>query len=107
MTKQLRPIQDADLVALPGADIVRSGLKELRGDTLGESALLVLIASLRLMQLGLEVPTRNDIAGPWEHKLYSLLETTHREAAYSRYNSLLRRMASFVHCLEQQVYHAL
>jgi len=97
------PIQEDDLTSLPGADLVLAGLKELREGEPGECGLLVLIAFSRLVRLGLEVPARNDLERPLEHLLYARLEITHASDAYSRYNSLLRSMASFARALEQQV----
>ncbi len=87
---------------LPGADLVLAGLNELGEAVPGECGLLVLLASPRLRSVGLQVPVRIDIRRPVEHQLYELLEMSHGENAYSRYNSLLRRMASFAHSLEQQ-----
>ena len=83
------------LTGLPGADLFVSGLDDLRNGDFTENALLVLIASPRLRGLGFAVPERTDIARPYEHQLYSLLEETHGEAAYSRYGSLIRRIVSF------------
>ena len=103
MTLRHDLIPEDDLVGLPGADLVLAGLKELREGEPGEYGLLVLIASPRLNRLGLEVPTRNDISSPVEHQLYARLEISHESNAYSHYNSLLRRMASFSHALEQRV----
>src|SRR5438552_13488359 len=102
MTERLEPIREEHLNGLPGADIVRTGLQELREGAAGECGLSVLIASPSLIRLGIEVPTANNIPRPWEHQLYSLLESTHANGAYSRYNSLLRRMASFLHALAQE-----
>jgi len=84
-----------DLAGLPGAELVLRGLEEVRGAEPTECALLVLIAAPRLRGLGLEVPERDDIPGPYEHQLYALLERTHGDAAYSRYGSLIRRIVSF------------
>jgi hypothetical protein len=106
MTKHRDLIQDEELAGLPGADMVLAGLKELHEGEPGEYGLLVLIASPRLTRLGLRIPSRNDIARPLGHQLYARLELTHEEAAYSHYNSLLRRMASFSHSLEQRINQA-
>lgn len=91
------------LSGLPGAEIVESGLRDLRAGERTESALLVLIAGPRMKRLGLEIPERSDIARPYEHALYALLEETQGDGAYSRYNSLIRRIVSFSRALEQQV----
>jgi hypothetical protein len=67
-----------------------------------ENALLVLIAAPRLRRLGFEIPDRPDIERPYEHRFYELLEATHGASAYSRYNSLLRRIVSFCRALEHR-----
>src|SRR5439155_20489635 len=85
--------------SLPGGDLVERGLRELRAGQRTESGLLVLIASPRLMALGIDVPARHDILRPYEHRLYELLDDTHGAGAYSRYNSLIRRIVSFSHLL--------
>ena len=91
-----------DLTGLPGADRVLSGLQEFDRSELTENGLLLLVASPRLRRLGFEIPERPDIARPYEHQLYALLERTHGEGAYSRYNSLLRRIVSFCRALEHR-----
>ena len=90
-----------ELESLPGADLVLTGLRELQEKEPGECGLLVLIASTSLRSLGINVPERMDVPLPYEHQLYSLLEATHGDGAYSRYNSLLRRIIGFEHALEQ------
>ena len=91
-----------ELTGLPGAELVIPGLEEISRAEPTEYALLLLIASPRLRSLGYEIPERADIARPYEHQLYGLLERTHGPAAYSRYNSLLRRIVSFCRALEHQ-----
>ena len=93
---------DGDLDGLPGAELVSRGLRELADPDPTESALLVLIAGPRLRRLGFIVPGRGDIPLPYEHRLYELLEEKHGAGAYSRYNSLLRRLDSLCHALERE-----
>ena len=90
-----------ELSGLPGAELVLAGLHEIERAEPTESALLVLVAAPRLRRLGFEIPGRPDIPRPYEHRLYDLLEKEHGAAAYSRYNSLLRRIVSFCHALER------
>ncbi len=92
-----------DLADLPGAELVLPGLREVRQPGVTECGLLVLIAAPRLQRLGLEVPDRPDIPQPYEHRLYELLEETHGDGAYSRYNSLIRRLTSFSSALEHRL----
>ena len=93
----------AEFAGLPGGDLVVRGLSDLKSGHLTEYALLVLVAEPRLALLGI-FPCKNtpEPSRPVEHALYSLLEDTYGEDAYSRYNSLLRRMASFAHALERE-----
>src|SRR5579862_2850711 len=97
---------DADLATkfdgLPGAELVLSGIAELQAAEPTECSLLALIARPRLRREGVEIPARPDFPQPYEHALYSLLEQTHGDDAYGRYNSLLRRLNSFCHALEQR-----
>ena len=97
--KSDKPENIRELDDLPGADLVLRGLKELEGAELGECGLLVLAASPRLRSLGINVPERPEVPLPYEHQLYAFLEITHRDGAYSRYNSLMRRIVSFENAL--------
>src|SRR4051794_40534337 len=101
MTPESEPVPD-DLARLPGADLVITGLEEIDRAAPTESALLLLVASPRLRRLGFRIPERPDIPRPYEHRLYDLLEKQCGAAAYSRYNSLLGRIVSFCHALEQR-----
>src|SRR3954467_4424796 len=78
--------------AAPGADLVESGLADLRAGRETVAALLVSSGAPRLSHLGFDVPT--PIATP-EHRLYSVLAGQFGDAAHSRYNSLVRRLVSF------------
>ena len=93
---------ESEFAGLPGGDFVQCGLNDLVAGNLSESALLVLIAGPRLRRLAIDVPVPSDIQRPFEHRLYELLEGTHGERAYSRYNSLIRRIVSFSRALEHQ-----
>ena len=86
---------------LPGAELVEQGLADLRENRKTDCAWLVLIASPRLMRLGISI-TVPDWPRPYEHQLYDLLEERLGDGAHSRYNSLLRRMASYAHALERE-----
>jgi hypothetical protein len=88
---------------LPGAELVSKGLYDLEAGIVSEESLLVMVASPRLKSLGIDVPVLSEISLPYEHALYSLLEDTHGADAYSRYNSLVRRIVSFSRALEREV----
>ncbi len=77
---------------LPGADLVRDGLRDLASGVESVEALLVSIGAPRLHQLGLDVPEPVPDA---EHRLYELLARDGPDAAHSRYNSLVRLLVSF------------
>ena len=82
----------ADLHALPGGDLVETGLRDLEEQRVSDEALLVSIGRSRLIQLGLDVPTGFDDA---EHRLYDRLSERFGDAAHGRYNALVRRLVSF------------
>jgi hypothetical protein len=79
--------------ALPGGDIIDTGLQDLREGRETIEALLVAIGAPRLRQLGLPVPDRLPTSP--EHRLYDLLVEDDVDTAHSRYNSLIRRLVSF------------
>ncbi len=88
---------------LPGAELIEQGIRDLQEQKLTEHALLVLVGEPRLRSLHIQFPPfRPPIAGPVEHALYDLLELSHGEEAFNRYNTLLRRMTSFAHALERE-----
>jgi hypothetical protein len=78
--------------ALPGADLIREGLRDLARGTESIAALLVLIGAPRLRELGLDVP---DTPYFPEDRLYERLVALHGDAAHSQYNALIRRLVSF------------
>jgi hypothetical protein len=82
---------------LPGADLVRSGLADLRRGVESVESLLVSIGAPRLTALGLEVPKPFPQA---EHRLYELLSRDDPDGAHSQYNALLRRLVSFERAAE-------
>lgn len=89
------------LCSLPGDELVRQGLADLKGDRLTELALLVLIAAPQLNRLGLDVAPRPSLR-PYEHQLYARLEERLGTAAFSYYNSLIRRVVSYTHARERE-----
>ena len=86
----------SDWLGLPGADLVRQGLHDLRVGKESEQALLVAIGAPRLRRLGIDVPV---LEAP-EHQLYDLLAREEPNSAHSRYNALIRRLVSFERALE-------
>jgi hypothetical protein len=90
---------------LPGAELLRDGLADLRAGRESEFALVVEIAAPRLRALGFDVPQHpHDESfgedGTPEHRLYSLLAQRPDGGAHSYYNALLARIASFARAAE-------
>ena len=82
---------------LPGAEIVREGLRDLERGVESVPALLVSIGAPRLRRLGIAVGT--GVPSP-EHRLYALLQRDFGDAAHARYNAWIRRLVSFERALE-------
>jgi hypothetical protein len=79
--------------ALPGADLIRDGLRDLANGVESIESLLVLVGAPRLRDLGFDVPDDT----PWfpEDRLYWKLDAIHGDAAHSQYNALIRKLVSF------------
>lgn len=89
-----------DYYALPGGELVDRGLVDLQAGTPSVEALLVAIASQRLRRVGVHVPEHG--IEDAELRLYAALAHEIPAEAYSRYNSLLRRLDSFASALERE-----
>ena len=89
------------LAGLPGEELVRKGLVDLGAGEVTAEACLVSIASPRLRQRGL-LSGGATLVPDAELALYQLLGKAEGDA-YSRYNSLLRRLVSFEHALDRFV----
>jgi hypothetical protein len=85
-----------DVSALPGAELVEAGLRDLAAGEETVESLLVSIGSPRLRRLGLAVPPAFDDA---ETRLYLRLARDDEDSAHSRYNALVRRLVSFERAL--------
>lgn len=83
--------------ALPGAELIRDGLRDLANGVESIESLLVLIGAPRLRRLGFDVPDTPDYP---EDRLYALLATEDSDSAHSRYNALIRRLVSFERAAE-------
>lgn len=83
---------------LPGDDLIRQGIADLRAGKESTAALLVCIGAPRLRRLGLELP--NNLPPNPEHRLYDLLAESDQDSAHSRYNALLRKLVSFERAAE-------
>jgi hypothetical protein len=84
---------------LPGSEILREGLRDLRAGVASVHALLVQIARPRLERLGIELPGGvSDV--DVELTLYRRLREEAAEDAYGQYNAWLRRLARLCRALE-------
>ena len=86
--------------ALPGADLIREGLRDLAAGVESVPALLVLVGAPWLRDLGYEIVDPFESAEFPEHRLYDLLAREHDDEAHSRYNALIRRLVSFERAAE-------
>jgi len=83
--------------ALPGAELIRSGLDDLARGVESIPALLVLIGAPRLRRLGFDVA---DTPYFPEDRLYELLAREDSDSAHARYNALIRTLVSFERAAE-------
>lgn len=99
----LSPEQKLLIADLPGAEIVANGLADAAAGRVTPNACLVFIAGPRLRTAGLldmaAVPAPITEA---ELRLYDLL-CEQQGDAYSKYNSLLRRLVSFERALDHRL----
>ncbi len=91
------PLPDKLRGELPGSDLIRQGLEDLRAGLTTVPALLVSIGAPRLRRIGMVVPHALDDP---EHRLYELLQREDSRNAHSRYNALVRRLVSFERAAE-------
>ena len=84
--------------ALPGADLIREGLRDLAAGMESIPSLLVLIGGPRLRRIGFVVP--DDTADFPEDRLYAKLAEEDSDSAHSRYNALIRKLVSFERAAE-------
>ena len=84
--------------ALPGADLIEAGLKDLCDGRETVAALLVAIGAPRLRNIGLDLP--DNLPKNPEHRLYGLLAEDDSDSAHSRYNAFIRRLVSYEEAAE-------
>jgi hypothetical protein len=86
------------LSALPGADLVLKGIRDLESGAESVEALLVQVGAPRLRSLGIDVRSGGAATSP-EHRLYARLSADEAGSAHGRYNALLRKLVSFERAL--------
>ena len=84
-------------VALPGNDLITSGIRDLQDRRETIASLLVSIGAPKLRGLGMEIPDVS--ASNPEHRLYDLLAIENPNSAHSKYNALIRKLVSFERAL--------
>lgn len=87
---------------LPGADLIDTGIEDLRRGKFTIEALLVAVGAPRLRAAGLSVPEASGWPPVPEHALYEAIGRSGVANSHSRYNSLIRRLVSFERALERQ-----
>jgi len=93
-------MSDDALKRLPGAEIVLPGLEDLAAGRTSVNASAVQAAALRLRRAGLDAPAASGPT-PATHLLYQQLNEQLGDAAHSRYNAILSRVASFAGAAER------
>ncbi len=91
-----------EIVSLPGGELVQRGLADYEAGLVTPASCLVAIGWPRLERAGLALPAPASALFPQpEMQLYQLLGGEPGDA-YSRYNSLLRRLISFEQAVERE-----
>lgn len=88
-----------ELRNLPGAEIVLPGIADLAAGAESVNASAVQSAATRLARAGLPVTPVTEGLTP-SHRLYQQLADQLGDAAHSRYNAILGRVASFARAAE-------
>lgn len=97
----MRPDAEELIDGLPGAGLVREGLRDHLSKRHTVPSCLVRMARRRLARAGLMEPSpQHDIDA--ELDLYRLL-AQHGNQAHSRYNALVRELTSFEHALDHRL----
>lgn len=89
-------MRSQELHRLPGAEIVLPGIDDLEAGRESVNALAVSAAASRLGVSDLIVKAQE----PAAHRLYRRLQSELGDAAHSRYNAILARVASFARAAE-------
>ena len=97
---------DDTMMDLPGAELIRSGMRDIveKRETIASE--LVKIGSPRLRECGLTINVSKEDALVADRRLYSLLGDLHGLNAHARFNSLIRELVSFERSLEHRMRRA-
>jgi len=88
-----------ELEGLPAGDAIARGLRDLEEEKISVDALLVVVASRRLTDLGLSMPPGVDLPREPELALYEIL-CAQSEDPFFAYKAALGELDSFVSSLE-------
>jgi hypothetical protein len=92
-------VSQRDLSQLPGAEIVLPGIEDLKA---GRDTVNALAVSLAAQKLGVgDLVDDAATAEPAAHRLYFRLNRELGDGAYSRYNAILARIASFARAADR------
>jgi hypothetical protein len=94
------PVADDIFSALPGGQLIREGLIDHQAGRRTVASCLVEMAAPRLLKAGLLKSAPQRTEEPSELHLYSLLQHTEKDRAFSQYSSLLRLLTSFQRALD-------
>lgn len=97
---------DDTMMDLPGAELIRSGMRDIveKRETIASE--LVKIGSPRLRECGLTINVSKEDALVADRRLYSLLGDLQGLNAHARFNSLIRELVSFERSLEHRMRRA-
>lgn len=97
---------DDTMMDLPGAELIRSGMRNIVENRETIASELVKIGSPRLRECGLTINVSKEDALVADRRLYSLLGDLHGLDAHARFNSLIRELVSFERSLEHSMRRA-
>ncbi len=89
-----------ELEGLPGWDLVRRGVADLRKGRLTVEALLLCVGASRLRRMGVEIPHVDLGRLSPEFHLFQVIQREQPLGAHGRFKSLVRRLVSFERALE-------
>lgn len=95
METAIRP----EFEALPGAELIEEGLRDLACGAESIGSLLVEIVAPNLVEAGIALPPKTLKALDAEERLYTLLGREHGANAHSQYNAYVRRADKFCRAL--------
>ena len=92
---------DEELLLIPGGELIIQGLSDVKNGLTTEYSLMLQIAAANLNLKGIAVKQEEiTMQNLPEHKMYEILLANHsRSEAYSRYSSMMRRLAKFCSCI--------